>query len=111
MTVLVALLTWWLVRPQSIVISFDKREARFVYSSFNPFRKHKRVSLAGFTRVYCSPYYKHGGWSIHLSGSRGEHLVLARIPSPWAPSLHSDDVRSLSARIASGLQIADGGLG
>lgn len=106
--VFMTLAVWWLARPQSIIISFEKREATFVRSSLNPFRKRKVVSLAEFSRVYATTFYRNGGWSIHLSGSRGEHLLLARIPSPWAPTLRSDYVRSLCAKIASGLQIADG---
>lgn len=109
--VFMALAVWWLVRPQSIIISFEKREATFVRSSLNPFQKRKALPLAGFSRVYATPFYKNGGWSIHLSGSRGEHLLLARIPSPWAPTHRNDHVRSLCAQIASGLQIADGGGG
>lgn len=109
--VLVTLSLWWLGRPQSIIISLDKREATFVYSSLNPFRKHRVVSLAAFSRVYASPFYKNGGWSIHLSGPRGEHLLLARIPSPWQPSFHDNYVRFLCTKIAAGLRIADGGGG
>ena len=109
--VFTALTVWWLVRPQSSIISFEKRETTFVRSSLNPFQKRKAVSLAGFSRVYATPFYKNGGWSIHLSGSRGDHLLLARIPSPWAPTHRNDLVRSLCAQIASGLQIADGGGG
>lgn len=111
MVVLMGLMVWWAVRPQSIVISFDKRKATFVYSSMNLLRKHKAVSLAGFSRVYASPFYKNGGWSIHLSGPRGEHLLLARIPSPWEPTFHDDYVRNLCVKIAAGLRIADGGGG
>lgn len=109
--VFLALAARWLTRTQSIIISFDKREATFVRSELNPFQKRKVVSLVGFSRVFATPFYKNGGWSIHLSGSKGEHLLLARIPSPWAPSHRNDNVRSLCAQIASGLQIADGGGG
>lgn len=109
--VFMALAVWWLVRPQSIIISFEKREATFVRSSLNPIQKRKAVPLAGLSRVYATPFFKNGGWSIHLSGSRGEHLLLARIPSPWTPTVRSNYVRSLCAQIASGLQIADGGGG
>lgn len=109
--VFVVLAVWWLIRPQSIFISFDTREATFVYSSLNPIRKRKVVSLAGFTRVYASPFVKNGGWSIRLSGPKGEHLLLARIPTPGALTFHEDYVRSLCVRIASGLRIADGGGG
>lgn len=109
--VFMALAMWWLVRPQSLIISFETKEATFVRSSLNPFQKRKVVSLAGFSRVYATPFYRNSGWSIHLSGSRGEHLLLARIPSPWAPTLRRDYVRSLCGTIASGLQIADGGGG
>ena len=109
--VFVALAVWWLARPQSVIVSFDTRDATFVYSSLNPLRKHKVVSLAGFSRVYAVAFVKNGGWSIHLSGPRGEHLLLAEISSPWAPSFHNDYVRSLCVKIASGLRIADGGGG
>lgn len=111
LTIFVALAAWWLIRPQSVWISIDTKEATFVNSSLNPFRKSKTVSLAVYSRVYASPIYKNGGWSIHLSGPRGEHLLLARIPSPWVPTFHDDYVRSLCVKIASGLRIADGGGG
>ena len=106
LSVLLALAVWWLARPQSIIISFDTKEGTFVYSSLNPFRQRKVVSLAKFSRVYASPFYRHGGWSIHLSGPRGEHLLLARIPSPWAPTFRVDDRRSICTKIASVLHIA-----
>ncbi|MCC6863880.1 MAG: hypothetical protein IT544_03615 [Rhodobacteraceae bacterium] len=109
--IFVALAAWWLTRPQSVRISIDTKEAIFVNSSLNPFRKSKTVSLAVYSRVYASPFYKNGGWSIHLSDPRGEHLLLARIPSPWAPTFHDDYVRSLCVKLASGLRIADGGGG
>ncbi|MBU1237624.1 MAG: hypothetical protein KJ788_12570 [Gammaproteobacteria bacterium] len=109
LAVFVTLAAWWLTRVQSVFISFDRRETTFVYSSLNPLRKRKVVSLAGFTRVYANRYVKDGGWSIHLSGPRGEHLSLAQIPSFWEPTLHGDHVRSLCNKIAAGLQIADGG--
>lgn len=125
LAVFVGLTVWWLTRTQAVRISFDARAATFVYSSLNPFRKHKVVSLAGFSRVYVTPFIRNNGCSIHLSGPRGEHLVLARIPSPRLipkdlglnaadlgfPTFHDDYVRSLCVRIASGLQIADGGGG
>lgn len=109
--ILVILVGWWLSRRQSVIISFGKREATFTYSSMNPFRKHKVVSLAGFSRVYASPFYRNGGWSIHLSGPRGEHLLLAQIPSPWEPTFHNEYVRGLCAKISAGLRICDGGGG
>lgn len=111
LVILPALAAWWLTRTQSTIIAFEKREATFVRSKLNPFQKRQAVSLVGFSRVYATPFYKNGGWSIHLSGSKGEHLLLARIPSPWAPTLRNDYVRSLCAQIASGLQITDGGGG
>lgn len=111
LTIFVVLAAWWLIRPQSVRISFDTKQATFGSSSLNPFQVSKVVSLTGYSRVYASPFYKSGGWSIHLSGPRGEHLLLARIPSPWAPTFHDDYVRSLCVKIASGLQIADGGGG
>jgi hypothetical protein len=106
--VLVTMAVWWLSRVQSISISFEPREATFVYSSLNPFRTRKVVSLAGFTRVHASPFYRNNGWAIRLSGPRGEHLLLAEIPSICQPD---DYVRSLCVQIASGLRIADGGGG
>lgn len=109
--VLVILAGWWLAQPQSINISFSKREATFTYSSMNPLRRHKLVSLAGFSRVYASPFYRNGGWSIHLSGPRGEHLLLAQIPSPWRPTFNDKYVRALCAKISAGLRIFDGGGG
>lgn len=111
MIVLVILVGWWLFRRQSVIISFGKREATFTYSSMTPFRRHKVVSLAGFSRVYASPFYKNGGWSIHLSGPRGEHLLLAQISSPWQPTFHDEYVRALCAKISGGLGIPDGGGG
>ncbi len=109
--VFIVLAAWWLTRTQSTIISFEKREATFVCAEFNPFQKRKIVSLVGFCRVYATPFYETGGWSIHLSGSKGEHLLLARIPSPWVLTQRNESVRSLCARIASGLHIADGGGG
>lgn len=111
LTIFVVLAVWWLTRTRFVWISFDTKQVTFVNSSLNPFRKRKVVSLAGYSRVYASPFYKNGGWSIHLSGPRGEHLLLARIPSPWAPTFHDDYVRSLCVKIASGLRITDGGGG
>lgn len=109
--ILAGLAAWWLTRTQCVLIAVDTRQAEFVNSTLNPFRKHRLVSLAGYSRVYADTFYRHGGWSIHLSGPRGEHLLLARIPSPGSPSFHDEHVRSICARIASGLHIADGGGG
>lgn len=123
LVVFVGLTVWWLTSMQAVHISLDARAATFINSSLNPFRKHKVVSLAGFTRVYVTPFYKNGGFSIHLSGPRGEHLLLAQIPrlipkdfgfnatDLGFPTFHDDYARSLCVRIASGLQIADGGGG
>jgi hypothetical protein len=109
--VFIALAAWWLTRTQSTIISFEKREATFVCSELNLFQKRKLVSLVGFSRVYATPFYKNGGWSIHLSGTKGEHLLLARTLSPWVLTQRNDNVRSLCAQIASGLHISDGGGG
>jgi hypothetical protein len=125
LAVFVGLTVWWLTRTQAVRISFDARTATFVYSSLNPFRKHKVVSLAGFSRVYVTPFIRNNGCSIHLSGPRGEHLVLARIPSPRLipkdlglnatdlgfPTFHDEHARALCNKIAIGLGITDGGGG
>ncbi|WP_153116776.1 hypothetical protein [Rhodocyclus tenuis] len=112
LAIFMALAAWWLTRSNSVRILFDTKQAIFFNSPLNPFHKNRVVSLAGYSRVCASPFYLNGGWSIDLSGPRGEHLLLARIPSsPWAPTLHDDYARSLCVKIASGLRIADGGGG
>lgn len=123
--VFAALAVWWMVRVQCIVISFEKRDATFIRSSINLFQKHKVVSLARFSRVYVTPFYRNGGCSIHLSGQRGEHLLLARLPSLRLitmdrglntadlgfPIFHDEHARFLCSKIAVGLGITDGGGG
>ncbi len=58
-------------------ISFEKKEATFIYSSL--FRSPKVVPLKDFSRVYVTPFYEGGGFSIHLVNKRGKHLLLARV--------------------------------
>ncbi|MCB1961953.1 MAG: hypothetical protein KDF24_02115 [Rhodocyclaceae bacterium] len=104
-----ALAAWWLFRVHYVTISFESKEATFFYSALNPFRKSKVISLANFSRVYATPFYKNGGWSIHVSGPRGQHLLLTQIPEPLSGSSTDENVRRLCTQIASGLNIKDGG--
>ncbi|MDR7304936.1 hypothetical protein [Rhodoferax saidenbachensis] len=108
----VALLaTWWLSRVEKVVISFRAREAIFFYSALNPVRKFKTISLREFTRVYASPFARNAGWSIHLSGPKGQHLLLARLHALFGRSMRDDAVLDICESIAKGLSIFNGGDG
>lgn len=107
--VLGGLAAWALMRAQCVRVRFDTKEAIFVNSPLNPFRQHRTVSLAAYSRVYATAFVKNGGWSIHLAGPHGEHVRLAAIPDSLSFSVRNDRIRSLCAEISRGLRIADGG--
>lgn len=99
----------WLAQPRKVLVSFDSKKAIFVYSSLNPFRKRKEVSLDVFSRVYEQPC-GYGGRSIHFSGPRGEHLLLVKLhPRLWNLGIHAEEAKSLRHKLAAGLKIANGG--
>ncbi len=113
LAIFIALLVgiWWTNRVEKVVVSFSNKEATFFYSQLNPFRKPKTVSLREFTRVYASPFVRYTGWSLHLSGTRGQHLLLARFPSPFKTMLQDEEVLGLCDLISRELGVFNGGDG
>lgn len=110
--IIIALLaTWWVSRVEKVVISFSEKEATFYYSHFNPVRKFRIISLREFTRVYASPLAKNAGWSINLSGPKGQHLLLARLHALFGSSKRNNAVCDVCENIAKGLSISNGGDG
>ena len=110
--IIIALLaTWWVSRVEKVVISFHSREATFFYSAFNPVRKSKTISLREITRVYASPFARNAGWSINLSGPKGQHLLIARLHALFGPSMRDDAVLDICESIAKGLGVFNGGDG
>lgn len=102
---------WWATRIEKVAVSFSNKEATFFYSHLNPFRKSKTVSLRDFTRVYTSPFVRYMGWSLHLSGPSGQHLLLARFPSPFKTMLRDEEVLGLCDLISRELGVFNGGDG
>jgi hypothetical protein len=102
---------WWTTRIEKVTVSFRSKEAIFFYSYLNPFRKSKTVSLRDFTRVYASPFVRYMGWSLHLSGPSGQHLLLARFPSPFKAILRDEEVLDLCDLISRELSVFNGGDG
>lgn len=98
----------WLIRTQGVIINFETKEATFFKSELNPFYQRRVISLANYSRVYATPFHENGGWSLQLSGPKGEHLLLAKFPQPFSGTSTDDAVRALCSRIASGLNIKDG---
>lgn len=113
LAIFIALLVgiWWTNRVEKIVVSFRNKEATFFFSQLNPFREPKTVSLREFTRVYASPFVRYTGWSLHLSGPRGQHLLLARFPSPFKTMLRDEKVLDLCDLISRELIVFNGGDG
>ncbi|WP_296468503.1 hypothetical protein [Rhodoferax sp.] len=113
LAIFIALLVgiWWTNRVEKVVVSFSNKEATFFYSHLNPFRKSKTVSLRDFTRVYASPFVRYMGWSLHLSGPSGQHLLLARFPSPFKAILRDEEVLDLCDLISRELSVFNGGDG
>jgi hypothetical protein len=103
--------TWWVSRVEKVVISFRAMEATFFYSAFNPIRKSKTISLCEFTRVYASPFVRNAGWSINLSGPKGQHLLLARLHALPSPSRKNVAVLEICEGLAKGLNVFNGGDG
>lgn len=101
----------WTTRVEKVVVSFSNKEAKFFYSQLNPFRKPKTVSLREFTRVYASPFVRYTGWSLHLSGPRGQQLLLARFPSPFKTMLRDEKVLDLCDLLSRELSVFNGGDG
>lgn len=102
---------WWVTRYERVVVNFSRKEASFVYSRFHPFREGTTVSLQGYTRVYASPFARNVGWSIHLSGRQGQHLLLIEMPSPFEVSMRSAEALACCETLARGLGITNGGDG
>jgi len=98
----------WIFRTQGVVLDFDTKEATFFKSDLNPFQPRRVVSLASYSRVYATPFHENGGWSLHMSGPKGEHLLLAKFPQPFSGTTTDETVRALCSRIALGLKIKDG---
>lgn len=98
----------WLTRTQGVIINFETKEATFFKSELNPIHRRSVISLTNYSRVYATPFHENGGWSLHLSGPKGEHLLLAKFPQPFSGTSTDDTVRALCSRIASGLNIKDG---
>ena len=113
LAILIALLVgiWWTNRVEKVVVSFSNKEATLFYSQLNPFRTPKTVSLRDFTRVYASPFVRYMGWSLHLSGPSGQHLLLARFPSPFKAMLRDEEVLGLCDLISHELGVFNGGDG
>lgn len=102
---------WWVTRYERVLITFSRKEARFFYSRFHPWRESKVVPLQAYTRVYAAPFARNAGWSIHLGGRQGQHLKLGEIASPFEVSMRNADVLALCETIATGLGITNGGDG
>lgn len=113
LAIFIALLVaiWWTNTVEKVVVSFSNKEATFFYSELNPFRTPKTVSLREFTRVYASPFVHYMGWSLHLSGPSGQHLTLARFPSPFKAMLRDEEVLDLCNLISRDLNVFNGGDG
>ncbi len=98
----------WLTRTQGVVLDFEAKEATFFKSDFNLFQRPRVVSLANYSRVYATPFHENGGWSLHMSGPKSEHLLLAKFPQPFSGASTDETIRALCSRIALGLKIKDG---
>ena len=98
-----------LLRPVGLNISCYDRRLVYRYSPLIPFKKDRIVSLAGFTRVY-TEVYGYGGRALHMSGARGEYIVLAKFhQNIFAPKMHLNEITELRKQIATSLGITDGG--
>lgn len=102
---------WWLTRHERVVVDCKRKEARFYFSRFHPFRDYEVVPLHAFTRVYAAPLAREAGWSIHLSGRQGQHLRLGVVACPFEVARHHPDVLGLCESLAQGLGITNGGDG
>ncbi len=111
MATLVTVLLWLVFRTRAVTVVFEKKEAVFHRSKLHPSGPENVVALAAFTRVYATSFSSNSGWSIHLSGPTGEHLLLARIPSPFQFGKQNPAIRDLCSQIALGLHVVDGGGG
>ena len=98
-----------LLCPVGIRISVRDRTLTYLYSRLNPFKKTHVVPLSGFTRIY-TEVFGYGGRALHMSGTRGEHIVLAKFhQNIFAPRKHLEDVTVLRKQIAETLGVNDGG--
>lgn len=100
-----------LFKPSRLRISIADKRMAYEYSPLLFFKKGNSVSLSCFTRVYTeSLAHSLSGQGLHLSGPRGEHLLLARFhQSIFSPRQHIEDAAKLRSQIADTLGISDGG--
>lgn len=108
-TAVVALNAALLAKPKSAVIDTKRKILTYSYRKPYSLILGRQVDLSSYSRIY-SQVESYAGRSLHLSGSRGEHLVIAKFDqNPASANQHIQEITQLRKNIASKLGIHDGG--
>ncbi|WP_172153377.1 hypothetical protein [Pseudomonas tumuqii] len=98
-----------LAKPVTALINTQSKTLKYVYRKPYSFRCQSEIDLSKYSRIY-TQVESYAGRSLHLSGPKGEHLILAKFnQSPTSPNQHIKEVTTLRKAIASALKIHDGG--
>jgi len=98
-----------LAKPVTALINIQDKTLKHVYRKPYSFRRQSKIDLSKFSRIY-TQIESYAGRSLHLSGPKGEHLMLAKFnQSPISPNQHIKEITALREAIASALKIHDGG--
>ncbi len=98
-----------LAKPVSALINIQNKTLKYVYRKPYSFRRQSEIDLSKYSRIY-TQIESYAGRSLHLSGPKGEHLMLAKFnQSPISPNQHVKEIIALREAIASALKIHDGG--
>lgn len=108
-TAVAALNALLLSKPKSA--SIDTKRKILTYSYRKPYSLiiKRNIDLSKYSRIY-SQIESYAGRSLHLSGPRGEHLVIAKFDqNPTSANQHIQEVTQLRKNLANALGIHDGG--
>ncbi|MFZ3155356.1 hypothetical protein [Pseudomonas sp.] len=101
--------TIMLAKPVTALINIQNKTLQYVYRKPYSLRRQSTIDLSKFSRIY-TQVESYAGRSLHLSGPKGEHLMLAKFNQhPTSPNQHIKEITELRETIAKALKIHDGG--
>lgn len=98
-----------LAKPVTALINTQNKTLKYTYRKPYSFLRQSEIDLAKYSRIY-TQIESYAGRSLHLSGPKGEHLMLAKFnQSPTSPNKHIKEITAFREAIANALKIHDGG--
>ncbi|MFT5781631.1 MAG: hypothetical protein ACI9EB_000999 [Pseudomonas sp.] len=107
--IVIAFNSLFLAKPVKISIDPKTKTLKYSYRKLYAFRKPHEIDLSIYSRIY-SQIESYAGRSLHLSGPKGEHLLLAKFnQNPMSANQHIHEIKALREILASALELKDGG--